>query len=144
MRLLYMAIIAATIIFTTGCGGDELELISIDTYIEQNNLEVQETASGLKYIIEETGGAEKPTVFSEITIKYRGYRTDDFIFDSSESFTSPLETLIPGWVEGIPLFGRGGKGTLFIPSGLAYGEQGAGNDIPPNADIIFDIELLNF
>lgn len=144
MRFSFQAFLVIVLFSFISCGGNEPEFISIDQYIAQNNLEVEETASGLKYIIETPGGLDKPNVNSEITIKYKGYRTDDFVFDSSDSFTSPLSRLIVGWQEGIPLFGRGGKGILFIPSGLAYGESGQGNDIPPNTDIIFDIELFNF
>jgi FKBP-type peptidyl-prolyl cis-trans isomerase FkpA len=69
------------------------------------------------------------------------------VFDNGggEPISYPLAGFIEGWKEGIPLFGAGGSGTLFIPSGLAYGITGSnGGSIPPNTVIIFDIELISF
>lgn len=132
-------------LFLLSCGSDAKTFISIDEYIELNELAVKETASGLKYIIEIPGSDEKPNINSSVTVKYKGYRTDDFVFDSSfDGINFPLSNVILGWQEGIALFGKGGKGVLFIPSALAYGSAGRGADIPPNTDLIFDVELIDF
>jgi len=143
-NLFYLCLLLGLITIMTSCGDDPV-LISIDDYIAQNNLEVQSLPSGLKYIIDEPGNSEMPTVSDDVFIRYKGYRTDDFVFDSSfNGITLPLSNVIAGWQEGIPLFGKGGSGTLFIPSTLAYGNNPPSPDIPANADLIFDIELLNF
>jgi len=69
-------------------------------------------------------------------------------FDSSYDRGQPLEfglnQVIPGWQQAIPLLQKGGKGTFYIPSGLAYGTRGAGGAIPPNAVLIFEVELIDF
>lgn len=144
MKYLNIFALALTAILFSGCG-NELNLISIDEYITQNDLQVQSTASGLKYIIEEPGNNEMPTIDDNVTVKYKGYRTDDYVFDSSlQGIQFPLSGVILGWQEGIQLFGKGGKGMLFIPSGLAYGSNPPSSEIPANADLIFDVELLNF
>ncbi len=145
MKLLFYSLALCLILGLTGCGGNELILISVEEYIAENNIEVQETASGLKYTIEEPGNDEMPTLEDEVTVKYKGFRTDDFVFDSSfNGATFPLNGVIAGWQEGMQLFGKGGKGVLYIPSGLAYGANPPSEDIPANADLIFEVELLNF
>jgi FKBP-type peptidyl-prolyl cis-trans isomerase FkpA len=104
------------------------------------------TESGLQYEIlaEGTGAQPEPTDF--VKVHYRGAFIDGIIFDSSydrnEPAEFPLEGVIPGWSEGIQLMKIGGKSRLYIPSKLAYGAQGAGSDIPPNATLIFEVELL--
>jgi len=81
-----------------------------------------------------------------VTIHYTGaLAADGSIFDSSvggEPATFPLDNLIPGWQEGIPGMKVGGKRRLFIPAAQGYGEAGSGASIPPNSDLIFDIELF--
>jgi len=117
----------------------------IEEYIDENGLEAQSTSSGLYYIIDEPGGNEHPKSGGSISIKYTGWFINGGEFDSSNGnkVTFQLNNLIEGWQEGIPLFGRGGKGTLLIPSHLAYGSQGRGS-IPPNAVLRFYIELIDF
>lgn len=83
-----------------------------------------------------------------VTIHYVGALNENgTIFDSSvsrgEPATFPLDNLIQGWQEGIPGMKVGGKRRLFIPSALGYGESGSGSNIPPNSDLIFDIELFD-
>ena len=77
---------------------------------------------------------------------YTGFLLDGTVFDSShargEPEEFPLQNVIAGWSEGLQLMREGGKSRLFIPSKLAYGTRGAGNIIPPNSTIIFDVELL--
>ncbi len=112
-------------------------------YIEDHNLTAEKSDSGLYYTIDEKGEGRTPTLSSNITVKYKGYFTNDDVFDSTgdESVTFQLQQLILGWQEGIPYFNEGGKGTLFIPSKLGYGNAGTGN-IPPGSVTIFDIDLL--
>ncbi len=108
---------------------------------------VTETASGLQYIIEEPGSGNKPKPTDQVEVHYRGTLLDGTEFDSSykrgETIVFPLNNLIPAWIEGLQLIGTGGKIKLFAPSKLAYGERGAGGLIPPNATLIFDVELID-
>ena len=118
-------------------------LPTIEEYITNNNLITQTTASGLQYIIDVPGGADKPTSTSNVKVAYAGYRTDNTLFDGSvDGISFNLSGVIEGWTEGIQLFGEGGKGTLFIPSILAYGASSPSALIPANTDLIFDIELI--
>ncbi|MDC0325448.1 FKBP-type peptidyl-prolyl cis-trans isomerase [bacterium] len=109
--------------------------------------DVKETASGLQYIIEEPGAEPKPGPTDQVEVHYRGTLLDGKEFDSSYSRNEPivfgLNQVIPGWTEGVQLIGKGGKIKLFIPSDLAYGSSGAGNVIPPDSTLIFDVELLD-
>lgn len=106
------------------------------------------TLSGLKYIkLNETDGAAV-TPGSTVAVHYTGYLGDGKIFDSSISRGQPISfpigtgKVIKGWDEGIALLKVGEKARLLIPSALAYGERGAGGVIPPNTDLIFDVELM--
>ena len=112
-------------------------------YIAQNNLDAQRTDSGLYYVIENPGTGATPTLQSQVTVAYRGYFTNGQVFDQSGSngIQFPLNGVITGWQEGIPLFREGGNGILLIPSQLGYGNAGIGS-IPGGAVLIFDITLI--
>jgi peptidylprolyl isomerase len=105
------------------------------------------TESGLQYVITEEGSGEKPQPGDVVQVHYTGTLADGTKFDSSldrgEPFAFPLGIgqVIPGWDEGIALLKVGDKCKLVIPPKLAYGEQGRGS-IPPNATLIFDVELV--
>lgn len=103
--------------------------------------------SGLQYKIIEPGEGASPTVDSMVTVHYRGTLVDGTEFDSSysrnEPATFPVGGVIPGWTEALPLMKEGAKWQLAIPSELAYGENGAGNVIGPNAALLFDVELIS-
>jgi FKBP-type peptidyl-prolyl cis-trans isomerase len=104
------------------------------------------TASGLQYqvIKEGTGATPKPT--DTVRVDYVGTLLDGSTFDSSVARGQPAEfalnQVIPGWTEAIQLMKVGGKSKFFIPSNLAYGENGAGGVIAPNATLIFEVDLL--
>ncbi len=108
--------------------------------------EVVTTASGLQYIVLQKGTGASPKLDDKVTVHYSGTLIDGTEFDSSykrgEPVTFPLNGVIKGWGEGLQLMKVGGKSRLFIPSQHAYGEKGAGQQIPPNSVLIFEVELL--
>ncbi|TVZ14679.1 FKBP-type peptidyl-prolyl cis-trans isomerase [Maribacter sp. MAR_2009_72] len=114
----------------------------IITYINDNNLDAQKSASGLYYVIENQGTGAAPTASSDVTVAYKGYFSDGSVFDDSQGdgITFNLSGVIAGWTEGITYFNEGGSGILLIPSRLAYGNAGR-SGIPGGAVLIFDIEL---
>lgn len=125
---------------------EESDMEKIEDYLAKNNLVAQSTASGLYYIITQEGTGDHPTLQSTVKVRYKGYRLNGDVFDQTSgtsTATFPLTQLILGWQEGIPLLKKGGKGTFFCPSDLAYGSQQVG-DIPPNSVLIFEIELVDF
>ena len=107
-----------------------------------------ETKSGLKYHILSNGDGEKPSSGDLVKVHYKGQLLDQTVFDSSYKRNQPIEfkvgvgQVIPGWDEGIMLLKKGDKAKFIIPSHLAYGESGAGGIIPPNATLIFEVELV--
>ena len=103
------------------------------------------TASGLKYEILESGSGATPGPRDTVSAHYHGTFEDGRVFDSSvergQPIDLPVNGVIAGWTEALQLMQEGDKWKLYIPSELAYGERGVG-PIPPNATLIFDIELL--
>lgn len=108
--------------------------------------EFTELPSGLQYRIIDPGSSSHPTVSDSVTVNYQGLNAAGTEFDSSfargEPISFPLNQLIVGWQEGIPLVGEGGKIQLLIPSDLAYGANGSGSAIAPYAALLFNIELI--
>lgn len=135
-------------------------------YLNDTKATATETPSGLRYKILQTGTGKKPAEGANVYIHYAGYLEDGSLFDSSyetinkdfgkydenrakqngyQPFPFPYgkkDGLIPGFIEGLNLMNLGDKVLLYIPSKLGYGERGAGNVIPPNSNIIFEIEML--
>ena len=105
------------------------------------------TASGLVYRSIKDGKGKSPTAVDTVEVNYRGTLTNGKEFDSSykrhQSISFPLSGVIPCWTEGVQKMKVGGKAKLVCPPELAYGSQGAGSDVPPNATLIFEVELLN-
>ena len=114
----------------------------IEAYVEANNLETTVTESGLHYIISETGDDNHPNYNSFIIATYKGYLLDGTVFDpGNQQLEVFLGQLVPGWIEGLPLIGEGGKIKLIIPSKLGYG--GVEKElIPEYSVLVFDIHLL--
>lgn len=134
-------------------------------YLTDIKATATETASGLKYKLIHAGNGKKPADGSNVLINYAGYLEDGSLFDSSienvnkeygkfdenrakqngyQPFPFPYgkkDGLIPGFIEGLSMMNYGDKALVFIPAKLGYGEKGAGNVIPPNANIIFEIEM---
>ena len=106
------------------------------------------TSSGLRYNIISNGKGKSPEKGDSVKVHYKGMLIDETVFDSSYKRNQPIEfnvgigQVIPGWDEGIMLLKKGDKAKFVIPSNLAYGEAGAGGVIPPNATLIFEVELL--
>ncbi|MBR4841692.1 MAG: FKBP-type peptidyl-prolyl cis-trans isomerase [Bacteroidaceae bacterium] len=107
--------------------------------------DVVKTPSGLLYQVIKLGdGGPKPTATSDVEVRYRGELIDGKVFDESKNpITLNLSGVISGWTEGLQLMSVGDKYRFFIPYNLAYGEQGAGNDIKPYSTLIFEVELVN-
>ena len=120
-----------------------------DKFLAENKSKpgVVTTASGLQYLVLKPGTGPKPKPNAEVTVHYKGTLLSGKQFDSSydrgEPLSFKLSRVIPGWVEGVQLMQEGSKYRFFIPWKLAYGPNGAGQDIPPYSVLIFEIELLN-
>ena len=114
---------------------------------EMSKDETVTTASGLKVLVTQKTKGAMPKAGDKVTVHYTGKLTNDSVFDSSVKRGQPFSfklgagQVIPGWDEGIALLNVGGKGTLVIPSPLAYGSRSSG-PIPANAVLLFDVELL--
>ena len=135
-------------------------------YLTETKAIATETTSGLRYKVLQAGSGKKPVEGANVFINYAGYLEDGSLFDSSiesvnkecgkfdenrakqngyQPFPFPYgkkDGLIPGFLEGLSLMNLGDKALIYIPAKLGYGEKGAGNVIPPNANIIFEIEML--
>jgi len=112
----------------------------------KKNPKVKTLANGMQYEVMVEGRGEKPTAASQVTTHYHGTLTDGTVFDSSvdrkEPATFPVNGVIKGWQEILPLMPTGSKWKVYIPSAMAYGSRAVGN-IPPNSILIFEIELIS-
>ena len=154
-KVVLLSMISIGLLVTMGCNEDldqvfDEQQVEIESYLVDKGWfdDAIRLDDGIWYIIDEEGtGVEYPTSLSEVTVHYEGRLLDDTKFDSSFDRAAPLEislqSVITGWRIGIPLFKKGGKGKLFIPSKYGYGANGQGS-IPGNAVLFFDIELIDF
>lgn len=125
----------------------------ITDYLAKNNIKASKTESGMYYSVSKQGNGEKPVKGDKVSVNYTGMTVDGRKFDSNvdsnfhhvSAFEFALGTggVIKGWDEGIALLPKGTKATLFIPSSMGYGKQGQPPVIPPNAVLIFDVELVD-
>jgi len=144
-----------------GEGQLAIDIELIDTYLTENNIEAQKTESGLRYVITQEGQGENVQSGQKIKANYSGHVLNGAFFDSSVEEVArengkyqegrtygPFETaigqgqVIRGWDEAFQLMNQGSKATLYIPSGLAYGPRARSEEIPANAILIFDVELV--
>lgn len=124
-------------------------LASADTdYLAKNKTKkgVQVTASGLQYRVLKAGAGRKPGARDSVEVHYKGSLINGTVFDSSykrgQSISFPLNRVIKGWTEGLQLMQEGAKYELVIPASLGYGARGSSGAIPPNATLVFIVELL--
>ena len=126
----------------------EVNKVAGEEFLAKNGLRAEVTTlpSGLQYEVIETGNGVQPTASDQVEVHYTGRLIDGMVFDSSVERGVPatfgVTQVIAGWVEALQLMKAGSKWRLYIPSGLAYGAQGAGQIIGPNATLIFDVELI--
>lgn len=108
---------------------------------------VVELPSGIQYLVIKEGNGAQPLISDAVKAHYKGALLDGKEFDSSfrrnQPFTAPLRSLIKGWQEVLPLMKEGSHWRLWIPSDLAYGDRGAGSDIPGGATLMFEVELIS-
>jgi FKBP-type peptidyl-prolyl cis-trans isomerase FkpA len=137
------------------------EVPAMTAFIADKKLTPVTTASGLKYVVTAPGAGRKPKAYDTVLVNYAGRTLDGKLFDSSIADVAksaglqqpgrnyePIKVVvgagqvIPGWDEGLLLLNEGSKATFIIPSKLAYGERGAGEDIKPYSPLWFDVELV--
>ena len=108
---------------------------------------VVELASGIQYLVLKEGTGAQPSINDTVKAHYKGALLDGKEFDSSfkrnQPCSAPLRSLIKGWQEALPLMKEGSHWRLWIPSDLAYGDRGVGNDIPGGATLLFEVELIS-
>ena len=127
----------------------EQKTASSETFMQENAArpEVVTTESGLQYEVLVEGSGAKPSATDTVVTHYHGTLTDGTVFDSSVERGSPasfpVNRVIAGWTEALQMMGVGSKWRLVIPPELAYGARGAGGAIPPNATLVFEVELLD-
>ena len=151
-----------TIAMVMGCSTDNVlsyedqltkDLRIIDKYLEDNEItNVTVDPTGLRLVIHQAGSGLFPVTTSKLTVKYVGKYLNGAVFDESTlnssglpiPFQNPLQNLIQGWqVAFTKYIAKGGKATLYIPSGMAYGRN-AQSGIPANSNLIFEVELIGF
>ena len=127
-----------------------IDLELIENYLKENNIDATKAESGLHYEITKIGNGDNAASGNNVTVHYTGMLLNGEVFDSSVERDQPFSfqlgqgMVIRGWDEGITYFNKGAKGKIYIPSSLGYGPSGAGGVIPPNAVLIFEIEVLDY
>ncbi|SMO94708.1 FKBP-type peptidyl-prolyl cis-trans isomerase [Gracilimonas mengyeensis] len=121
----------------------QADIDAIESYLSENNIDAEVDPSGIRYVIHNPGDGKSPSLCKTVAVTYEGrLMSNGNVFDGTDSSVAfGLNRLITGWQVGIPLLEEGGSITLYIPSVYGYGSRGSGNAIPPNANLIFDIEL---
>ena len=125
------------------------EKAAIEAELDKLATGFEKTESGLRYQILQNGTGTQATKGATVSVHYKGQLTDGTVFDSSYKRKEPIEfalgmgQVIAGWDEGVSLLKVGDKARFVIPSNLGYGSRGAGGAIPPNSNLIFDVELVS-
>lgn len=128
----------------------QLENVIIGLKTKHPNAELVTSPSGLKYVVTADGKGDKPKPGTDIKAHYTGKLVNGMVFDSSVERGEPLEftvgvgQVIAGWDEALVDMRKGEKRVLIIPPQLGYGASGAGGVIPPNATLIFEVEMVGF
>ncbi|MCU0418887.1 MAG: FKBP-type peptidyl-prolyl cis-trans isomerase, partial [Cyclobacteriaceae bacterium] len=119
------------------------DIAAIDAHLAANNITAIQHESGLRYVVVEEGSGPKPTLANTVRVTYTGkLLSNGQVFDQrTQPIEFALQNLIVGWQIAFPLLNVGTQATLYIPSGYCYGRAGS-DRIPPNAILIFDVELL--
>ena len=152
MKQFVLFFLSFSCLFLVSCGEDNdsdafeeqlaFDLLAIDTYLDENNIEAQIHSSGIRYIEVVTGEGNSPAESDSVTVIYTVTLFDGSVVDESEEgIQFLLSELIEAWKIMIPEMKTGGELTMYAPSGYCYGTQSVGS-IPPNSNIIFDISLL--
>jgi FKBP-type peptidyl-prolyl cis-trans isomerase FkpA len=121
-----------------------IDSTAIDAYLESKNIKALKAEQGLRYVIHRKGNGGTPSLTDTIRVTYKGsLLTTGFVFDQSNGPVDfPLTIMIRAWQILFPLIPRGSKATFYVPSSLGYGANGYPPDIPANANLVFDIELI--
>lgn len=128
------------------------EINDVKNYLSKKGVKAQQTKNGAFVEITNAGDAVKAQPGKVASVMYRGYLQDggkvfDTNMDTTKGHTDPIDvavgqgSVIPGWEEALPYFGKGGKGKIYVPAMLGYGPQGSQGAIPPYANLVFDIEV---
>jgi len=125
----------------------QAQALSIGDYLQQEGIQATANSDGIYFLSEKEGRGRAPGSGDYVMVNYVGKLLDGTVFDQSDSedpfvFQLGYRQVIKGWESGIPLMKVGSKGKLLIPAEMAYGKRGAGKVVPPNAPLLFEIELL--
>jgi FKBP-type peptidyl-prolyl cis-trans isomerase FkpA len=145
----FYGLLGASLIFTLACSESDANSQDKDKQDKDKKEEkVITTKSGLKYVDQKEGTGDEAKAGQIVEVHYTGWLKDGTKFDSSKDRGQPFKfplgggKVIKGWDEGVAGMKVGGKRKLIIPPDLAYGKRGAGNVIPPDAELTFEVELL--
>jgi FKBP-type peptidyl-prolyl cis-trans isomerase FkpA len=123
-----------------------MDSVAVDAYLAANKIDAIKDKSGVRYVVTRMGKGPKPELTSTITFKYKVSLMENgqLVQESQEPVEYPLNQLIAGWQIVFPYLPKGSKANLYVPSSLGYGPNGYQPDIPPNANLVFEVELVDF
>lgn len=118
------------------------DIDAIDAYLASNSITAIKDPSGIRYKVDVQGTGSMPCIENSVTVSYKGrLMSNNSQFDANSNVSFALSGLILGWRIVLPKLQKGAKAVLYIPSGFGYGPAGFGSSIPPNSNLIFEIEL---